>query len=164
MVIASRVIKEAEAICQSSSTRLTAKRKRVLSCLLKADRAMSVYELIADWKKEFNETISPMSVYRIMAVLENENLVHRLHAVNKYTACAHISCDNDHASAQVFLICERCNNVAETNASDSLLDLLKSNLSGTGYLLKSPHLELLCLCENCAEEPEDLSVPRVQQG
>lgn len=79
MVIASRVIEEAEAICQSSSTRLTAKRKRVLSCLLKAERALSVYELIADWEKEFKKTISPMSVYRILAVLENENLVHAQH-------------------------------------------------------------------------------------
>lgn len=145
----SRILDHAEANCRASGARLTDKRKRVLTGLLKSQKAMSAYDLIAYWREEFDESIPPMSVYRILEFLEGENLVHKLHLANKYVACSHISCDHAHEVPQ-FLICDECNNVKEIGIKKSLIETLRRNVQQAGYVLRSPQLELHCLCQDCA--------------
>ena len=147
----SKVLNHAEKNCKASGARLTEKRKRVLTGLLKSQKALSAYELADFFRSEFNETVPPMSVYRILEFLESENLVHKLHLANKYVACSHISCAHAHEVPQ-FLICEACSNVKEIGIKKTLIDTLKRNVEQAGYLLKSPQLELHCLCQDCANQ------------
>lgn len=142
-------LNHAEKHCKASGVRLTDKRKHVLTGLLKSQKALSAYELADFCRSEFNEAIPPMSVYRILDFLENENLVHKLHLANKYVACSHISCDHTHEVPQ-FLICDECSNVKEIGIKKTLINTLKRNVEQAGYLLKSPQLELHCLCQDCA--------------
>ena len=144
-----QILDRAEANCRAHGARLTEKRKRVLSGLLESNKAMSAYELADYCGKTFDEPISPMSVYRILDFLEGENLVHKLHLANKYVACSHISCDHRHEVPQ-FLICDECGTVKEIGIKKDLINTLKDNVSQAGYVLKSPQLELHCLCQDCA--------------
>ena len=105
-------IKHAEQHCALRGTRLTQKRKQVLTGLVKSKKALSAYELIDFCKQEFGESLPAMSVYRILDFLEKELLVHKLNLANKYVACMHISCDHAHAVPQ-FLICKSCSTVKE---------------------------------------------------
>jgi Fur family zinc uptake transcriptional regulator len=143
-----KTLNQAEKNCLASGARLTEKRKRILTGLLKSQKALSAYELVDYCRDELNESVPPMSVYRILEFLESENLVHKLHLANKYVACSHISCDHSHEIPQ-FLICDQCSKVKEIGIKKNLIDTLKRNVEEAGYQLKSPQLELHCLCQEC---------------
>ncbi len=142
------IIENAEQLCKGHGTRLTHKRKHVLSGLIQSDKALSAYELISVCKEGFDEAIPAMSIYRILAFLESEMLVHKLKLVNKYVACAHISCDHTHELPQ-FLICGNCSNVKEISIRQSTILDLKETVKNADYHLISPQLELNCLCNDC---------------
>ena len=143
-----QIIDHAEQHCKSHGSRLTNKRKQVLSGLLQSEKALSAYELIEICKTEFGETLPAMSMYRILDFLQDEHLVHKLNLANKYVACAHIPCDHDHAVPQ-FLICGQCQKVKEISISKSTIMKLQKNVEDAGFYLVSPQLEMNCICENC---------------
>ncbi|MBL4827322.1 MAG: transcriptional repressor [Spongiibacteraceae bacterium] len=147
----SKVLNHAEQNCKANGARLTDKRKHVLTGLLKSQKALSAYELADFCRDEFSKSIPPMSIYRILEFLESENLVHKLHLANKYVACSHISCDHAHEIPQ-FLICDECSNVKEIGIKKTLINTLKRNVEEVGFILKSPQLELHCLCQDCAHQ------------
>ncbi len=142
------IIDHAEKHCKTHGSRLTNKRKQVLSGLLQSEKALSAYELIDIYKTEFGETIPAMSMYRILDFLQNEHLVHKLNLANKYVACSHIICNHDHAVPQ-FLICGQCQKVKEISINKSTIVELQKNVEDAGFDLISPQLEMNCICENC---------------
>lgn len=143
------VINDAEAQCKAHGTKLTSKRKHVLSVLVNSDKALSAYELADGCKKQFGENIPAMSVYRILGFLETEGLVHKLNMANKYVACAHISCDHAHGTPQ-FLICKQCSAVKEVSVNQSTMKEIRETVALADYQLISPQMELNCLCQQCA--------------
>lgn len=143
-----QTINHAEQQCKSRGARLTDKRKRILSSLLIADKAMSAYELVDFCKAEFDETIPAMSVYRILDFLQEEQLVHKLNLANKYVACSHITCQHSHEVPQ-FLICAKCQKVKEVSLGKITQEELKHNVEDAGFQLLSPQLEINCVCSDC---------------
>jgi len=144
------IINHAEQLCKQRGSRLTEKRKQVLSGLLQSDRALSAYELVDYCKENFADPLPAMTVYRILEFLENEGLVHKLNLANRYVACKHITCNHKHDVPQ-FLICTNCQRVKEINISKSTLASFQNNVEEAGYHLVSPQLEMNCLCEECFE-------------
>ena len=104
--------------------------------------------LIDVCREELGEKLPPMSMYRILDFLEQEELVHKLKLANRYVACTHITCDHQHEVPQ-FLICVECYRVEETAMSKSMLDSLKGNVKKVGFELVSPQLEINCICGDC---------------
>ena len=145
------IINRAEQSCKAHGSKLTNKRKQVLSGLVQSGRALSAYELVDYCKEAYGESPPPMSVYRILDFLQSENLVHKLNLANKYIACAHISCDHDHGVPQ-FLICGDCQRVEEIVIGKSTINNLKRNVEKAGFHLVSPQLEINCLCNQCKDK------------
>ena len=143
-----QIIDHAEQHCKGHGARLTDKRKQVLAGLLQSEKALSAYELIDVCKAEFGEALPAMSMYRILDFLRDERLVHKLNLTNKYVACAHITCDHDHAVSQ-FLICSQCQRVEEISVSESVMAELQKSVENAGFHLVSPQFELNCICESC---------------
>lgn len=143
-----KIIDRAEQHCTAHGSRLTSKRKQVLSGLLQSEKAMSAYELIEFCKARFGEAIPAMTIYRILDFLQDEHLVHKLNLANKYVACAHITCDHTHA-VQQFLICGQCQKVKEIRINKSIVAELRNNVEHAGFHLASPQLEMNCVCEAC---------------
>ena len=142
------IIEHAEQNCKSHGSRLTTKRKQVLSLLAQTDKALSAYDLIDLFVKENGEKIPAMSVYRILDFLEAEHLVHKLKLANKYIACSHITCKHDHGVPQ-FLICSVCNVVKEITVNKSTINELNQSVEKAGFKLVSPQLEINCICNDC---------------
>lgn len=142
------IIDHAEQHCKIHGSRLTNKRKQVLTGLLQSEKALSAYELIGVCKEEFGETLPAMSMYRILDFLEEEHLVHKLNLANKYVACSYITCNHDHGVPQ-FLICSQCQKVKEVSISQSTIAELRQNVEHAGFHLASPQLEMNCICDNC---------------
>lgn len=145
----SEIISHAEQRCQQKGMRLTDKRKQVLMGLLSAGKALSAYEL-TDYCSTLMERKMPvMSVYRILAFLQQAELVHELKLINKFAVCRHIRCQHSHAVSQ-FLICQQCEKVTEVDVSEQTVDALSEQAKEAGYTFTSPQIELKCLCQHCA--------------
>jgi Fur family zinc uptake transcriptional regulator len=145
------ILNHAEQSCTANGTKLTAKRKRVLSGLLQSDRAMSAYDLVDYCKEAYGESPPPMSVYRILSFLQDEHLVHKLNLANKYIACSHITCEHAHGVPQ-FLICGDCQRVEEITVGKSTINTLKRKVEEAGFHLASPQLEINCRCNQCNDK------------
>ena len=143
-----RVIDYAEQRCKENGSRLTKKRKLVLSLLLKSGKALSAYELVEAYKTELGDNLPAMSVYRILEFLMAEHLVHKLALVSKYIACEHVNCGHIHAETQ-FLICDQCEKVKEISIDRSIMDALKKCVDDAGFHLASSRLEMNCICKDC---------------
>ena len=137
------IIQYAERHCKDHGTRLTEKRKQVLTGLIQSDMALSAYELIAEVKKIYNQDLAAMSVYRILEFLESEKLVHKLKLANKYVACEHT-----HGASQ-FLICGQCNKVKEINIKPATMAELQTTADKAGFKLISSQFEMNCICADC---------------
>lgn len=146
-----KTISHAETQCKRNGSKLTIKRKQVLSGLLSSGKALSAYELIDYCKTEFGESLPAMSVYRILEFLQGEHLVHKLNLANKYVACSHITCSHEHAVPQ-FLICGNCQKVKEIAIKKSIIEELTNNVGEAGYQLTSQQIEMNCVCDNCLNE------------
>ena len=144
------VIEQAEQSCKIHGVRLTDKRTKILSSLIKAKKALSAYELIDACKNYFDENISAMTMYRVLEFLEEEHLIHKLNLSNKYVVCSHITCDHEHDEVPLFLICNQCNNVEETSIIRSMMDSLKQRIEDSKCQLVSSQLEVFCLCQTCS--------------
>jgi len=144
------IIQHAELHCENNGSRLTNKRKLVLSSLIKSGKAISAYDLIDVCEQTFGEKIPPMSVYRILDFLENQDLVHKLNVANKYVACSNISCGHVHG-VSLFLICSVCNQVEENSINQPITNQLKKTVIDAGFTLVKSHLEMRCICQSCLQ-------------
>lgn len=143
------LLKLAEQVCLKQNSRLTQKRREVLTLLLHADKALSAYELMDLFKVHFNKVLLTMTAYRTLEFLESVQLAHKLNIANKYIACAHIGCGVAHELPH-FLICQQCLRVDElSNELPNNLSDITNKVEQTGYQLFSPQIELNCICKTC---------------
>lgn len=145
----SKVVDRAHERCSKTGGKLTEKRKRILEILLLSNTPLSAYEIADVYSKHFDQSMPPMSVYRILDFLESEQLVHKLNSANKYVACSHIDCEHSHQVPQ-FLICGHCQCVNEITISKSIVAELEKQIERAGYKLVNSHLELQCVCQQCS--------------
>ena len=61
-------LKYVHSLCEQKKVKLTEKRQQVLYSLLKANKALSAYELIDSLRVHFDQDFAPMTVYRILKV------------------------------------------------------------------------------------------------
>jgi Fur family zinc uptake transcriptional regulator len=142
------LIQHADTHCKSHGAHLTKTRKLVLSALIQSGKALSAYDLIDLCKKNFNENIRPMSVYRCLDFLANKKLAHKLKMSNRYAASSQISGEHISGVPQL-LICGSCNQVQEISINASAMAELKSDVQEAGFQLLNPQLEINGTCNNC---------------
>lgn len=143
----------AEQKCLQGGVRFTHRRKQVLSVLIKADAALSAYEIAEQCNADSDTKMPAMSVYRILDLLQEQNLIHRLEIANKYISCSHISCSHEHNKSQ-FLICGGCRHVEEIYLSHDAVDALQTAASAAGFSAISPQLEITGWCGQCQQSQE----------
>lgn len=137
-------ITRAHQICAKRGVRLTPLREDVLRVLLSTHQAVGAYEII-DKLNDQGRKLAPISVYRILEVLLQAGLVHRLESKNAFFACL----ANHHPEKPVVvLVCERCQRVAEAEAID-VWSGIKSMTKEHDFLLSDTILEIKGLCSNC---------------
>ena len=133
----------AEALLVARGLRLTPVRKRVLQILLEAHRALGAYEVLNRLVAEGFGNQPPVA-YRALDFLEEQGLAHRIRRLNAFAACMHPG----EAHAPVFLICTRCNTVAEAPGAGvgAALGLAAQDL---GFTVERATVEALGRCPAC---------------
>ena len=114
---------QADAASIKAGVKLTPKRKSILALLLGSQTPLSAYELADQFKAECGQSIPPMSVYRMLDFLTENNLAHKLTSENKFISCAHSTCSHEHEVPQ-FLICEKCHQVREIGIKKDVFNAL----------------------------------------
>lgn len=141
---ANDAIAHAEAICSARKERLTPMRRRVLEALLASHHPLGAYELI-DRLAGRGARPAPITIYRALDFLREQDLVHRIESRNAFIACVH---NHDSSDPVVFLICERCGAVGEA-ASAAVADTIKSASRAAGFVPKTPVIEISGICAHC---------------
>lgn len=141
---ASDVMAQAEAIAAARGARLTPVRRRTLEILLESHRAMGAYDVL-DRLAADGYGKQPPVAYRALEFLVELGLVHRINRLNAFTACMHPGQVHNPA----FLICRRCNLVAEAPAA-RVRAALESGAAETGFRLEFANIEAVGLCPACA--------------
>ncbi|HET9717115.1 MAG TPA: transcriptional repressor [Pseudolabrys sp.] len=141
---ATDAIAYAETICCARKERLTPIRRRVLEALLASHHPLGAYELI-DRLALRGARPAPITIYRALDFLREQNLVHRIESRNAFIACVH---NHESMAPVVFLICEQCGAVGEA-ASEAVADTIKNASRAAGFVPKTPVIEISGLCTHC---------------
>lgn len=136
----------AEAACSRRGARLTEQRRQVLAALLEAGRAVGAYDLIESVAARAGKRIAPITIYRALDFLVENDLVHRIESRNAFLACP--GGHGAHPQA-VFMICDTCGRVGE--AMSAPLEIALQDLAGMhGFAARSRIIELKGVCADCA--------------
>lgn len=145
-----RQLSHAEQLCAQRGTRLTPLRRQVLEALLHHPGSLKAYELLA-LLQDSQPGAAPPTVYRALDFLTAQGLIHRLDAINAWSACT----DAGGERHDLLLVCTRCGRVAELN--DPVLGAqLARCIARAGFALADDESELpevRALCGTCATRP-----------
>ena len=135
---------QAEEICAARGQRLTPIRRQVLEALLGSHKPLGAYEII-DVLAAQGGRPAPITIYRALDFLRDNELVHRIESRNAFIACIH-----NHATGAlvVFLICEKCGAVGEA-LSSAAAETLRSAAKSAGFTPKTPVIEIAGICAHC---------------
>lgn len=136
-------IGEAKKICKKRQVRLTPVRERVLELLWGAHEPMRAYDILEKLSAEGFGSQPPV-VYRALDFLIEHGFAHKIECLNAFLAC---DCPGaDHGAK--FLICTRCNRVAEFD-DKAIAKALNKVAEGSGFAIGRATLEVEGLCPDC---------------
>ncbi|SEO71986.1 Fur family transcriptional regulator [Aquisalimonas asiatica] len=135
----------AEQQCTENGVRLTAIRRRVLELIWRRHEPMKAYDLL-DMLRAERRSAAPPTVYRALDFLLEEGLIHRIESLNAYVGCG----DPHRPHVGQFLICQRCNAVAELNDGD-VYQVLTSKAEELGFQVNSQTIEINGFCPACRD-------------
>lgn len=137
-------VKRAHQLCEAQSVRLTPLRESVLRALLSSHKALGAYEIIEKLQED-GRRLAPISVYRVIEVLVDAGLVHRLESQNAFFACL---AEHSDMRSLLVLVCKNCARVAEAEAP-SAWKAIKSITQMNGFSVSETILEIQGTCADC---------------
>lgn len=136
-------MRRAEAVCRQAGVQLTPLRRRLLEELARAERPLGAYDLVERLGRE--RRIAPISVYRVLDVLIEAGLIHRIATRNTYLPCNHA---HESHAATVFLVCTTCGSVDEVT-SDEVARGVLGTAAEAGFRPGSRAVEVEGECSDC---------------
>ena len=126
--------------------RFTPVRRKVLEILLQEHRALGAYAIL-DRLGEVGFGSQPPVAYRALDFLVLNGLAHKIEKLNAFIACAHPG----QAHAPAFMICRKCDAVAETQSSPAE-DMLSDAARASGFQIECTVVEAEGICPLCSNE------------
>jgi len=136
-------VRQAEAICQTRSEKLTPLRRRVLELVWRSHAPVGAYDLLAALRKE-GRSGAPPTVYRALDFLLDQGFVHRIQTLNAFVGCSHPG----RAHTGQFLICKNCRSAAELD-DPSVGQAVAVGARRVGFEVESQTIEVAGLCPAC---------------
>lgn len=136
----------AENLLKTNNFRLTGPRKEVISILVKSKKPLNPYK-ISELIEKRGVRVDVSTVYRILKVLLELNLVHFNDKSQGYLFCSHVHDEEDDKCHHHF-ICNSCGDVEEFCVDDKNFLQKLSQLLPQNKIL-SHSIELAGVCSNC---------------
>jgi len=142
-----RAIENARAIFAAKNLNLTPLREEIYRQILTAHTAQGAYQ-IRDHLNRSGRNVAPITIYRILDLLLEAGLIHRLESQNTYYACFQ---SHKNSTSIVALICQQCGTVAELvdENIEKLMGLLEKNAD---FTMANRMLEIEGKCPQCRDE------------
>jgi Fur family zinc uptake transcriptional regulator len=141
-------LEQIEVQCAANGLQLTPVRRRVLEILLQEHRALGAYDILDKLREEGLGSQPPVA-YRALDFLVSHGFAHKIERLNAFVACAHPGQRHDPA----FLICRKCDMVAETQTQPSH-GALGSSAKLAGFQIERAVVEAEGVCANCTDRPD----------
>lgn len=138
------IIDKIETLCKKRNIKLTTQRRTVLDIMLKANKAMSAYDLL-DLLKVSEPQAKPPTIYRALEFLLEQGFIHKVESSNSYIICPHFQ-DPEHLS--ILFICDICQQIIEKH-SENIEKQLKQLAQQNKFLIKHSVLEIHGECHLC---------------
>jgi len=135
-------MEEIEKHCHEKNLQFTPLRRKVFEYLLRDHKPMGAYEIL-DLLREDGLASTPPIAYRVLDFLMKEGFVHKIQGLNAFVACSHPG--SSHSPA--FMICRKCEKVAELDKKVSGLNLEKSIPSD--FSVEETVVEMRGICTSC---------------
>lgn len=151
-----QLVRNAKALCEKRSVRLTPRRLQVLMIITGSHQPVGAYEILdrlnqAEQSKlrqaGKSQAIAPTIVYRALEFLIAEGLAHKIESKNAFISCDHPG----HRYAAQFLICSSCEKIAELGNPDPGLMTKANNL---GFKVNHSVVEITGICKHCRNNGE----------
>ena len=139
-----QALQAAKQQCKKNGVRLTAQREAILRLIWTSHQPLGAYAIISKLTELQQKITAPPTVYRALAFLEEQRLIHRLPSVNGWIGCR---CPENTHSAQ-FLICQSCQCTVELIAP-SINTAIAQSSKDQGFWVAESSVERLGLCPNC---------------
>lgn len=139
-------VAEVDRLCREQGLHFTPVRRRVLEILLETHRARGAYDILDVLRAEGLGSQPPV-VYRALDFLVGHGFVHRIEGLNAFIACTHPG--DAHSAA--FLICRRCDAVAETPTKPAE-GRLGASARAAGFEIEDAVIEATGVCPKCRTE------------
>lgn len=133
------VLAVADRMVREKGLRLTPVRRRTLEILLESHRAMGAYDVLGKLAGSGFGNQPPVA-YRALEFLVEHGLAHRIRRLNAFAACM----IPDSAHVPAFLICRRCDAVAEAPAG-AVRTALDAAAAAAGFTIERTNVEALGL-------------------
>ena len=143
---ARRALAEAERLAAERGIRLTPVRRRALEILLEEHRALGAYDVLEKLAADGFGRQPPVA-YRALDFLVEHGLAHRIRRLNAFAACVHPG----QAHSPAFLICDRCEAVAEA-PGDQVHAALVGAAEALGFEIARSNVEAVGVCPACRED------------
>lgn len=144
----SGAIASADAHCEQENLRFTPVRRKVLQLLLEEHRALGAYAILERLQEEGFGSQPPVA-YRALDFLVEHGFVHKIERLNAFVACAHPG----EAHAPAFMICRKCDAVAEAQ-SEPGKGMLGKAAHTSGFRIERTIIEIEGVCPTCVEKED----------
>jgi Fur family transcriptional regulator, zinc uptake regulator len=146
----SDILATAERRCLEKGVRFTKQRRLVLEILAESHQAIGAYDILERFQPNSKGRTAPVTIYRALDFLMENNLAHRLNSLNAFITC---SGSHDKLEAQ-FLVCKMCQSVAEISTS-SVHKAIHKEAKTAGFTVTTPIVEIRGICYSCKQSNND---------
>ncbi|MCI1191112.1 transcriptional repressor [Calidifontimicrobium sp. SYSU G02091] len=141
--VSSDRLERARRLCESRGVQWTPLRAEVYALLVTHDAPLKAYDLL-EKMREVHGRVAPMTVYRALDFLVDQDLVHRVASTSSFVAC-HEPGTAHHDP--IFLVCQRCGTAQEWSRP-RLSQSIQSEARRAGFAAHGA--EIPGLCARCA--------------
>ena len=140
---ATSALDSARRSCIERDLKLTPVREKVLNILLESHAAIGAYDILERLALEGFRSQPPVA-YRALDFLVEHGFVHKIERLNAFIACTH----SGEGHSPAFMICKRCNQVAEA-MSVPISTTLGKAAKAIGFSIDKTVLEAEGMCPRC---------------
>ncbi len=141
-----QLLADAERLCVTRGLAFTPLRREVFVLVCGHRNPVGAYELL-DELKTIREGAAPVTVYRALDFLVSAGLVHRVAALNAYTACH----GHEPGHGGFLLVCGSCSNVIELE-DEQLERSIARSASEARFETAPEPVEVRGICRACRSE------------
>jgi Fur family zinc uptake transcriptional regulator len=138
-----QMLRDAEALCVKRGLVFTPLRREVFALVCRHNNSVGAYELL-DELRAVRDNAAPVTVYRALEFLLAAGLVHRVAALNAYTACH----GHEPGHGGLLLVCGNCSNVVELESAQLERDIAQA-AADLRFETATDPVEVRGICSEC---------------